>query len=573
MVTDLDGDGDRDVTVGAASGVHWFRNDSIHQTACFVRQPDISTAADHASLPQVAIADVDGDGDPDALSAPMSDGISWHENANGLGSVWVTHAIVTQIGRPYAILPVDLDGDGDTDVVGPVNTVVTNFENVSGNGTSWLSTALHPFFISGPSLNAADLDRDGDQDVLVPYQTGNRLHWLEQPESGGQMWSLRTITTVFAPRFAAAVDVDRDGDPDVVASAGNNLVTWHENVGGSASSWTTHTISGPSTNPFNPHVLRHVKDVDGDGDMDLITDMNTELFWFENVAGGSSWVQHTVATSMFLHHWVDAGDVDGDGDVDGVAVDADVYVWYENVAGNGSAWQRHNADPGPQLGNIGRLADLDSDGDLDVVHARFFQSAVGWSRNDSGQVVTDAVDQVPPGVSNNNVFSMLRLTVTHGGRSGDSDAELARIGLLFEEGPGDPLTSLEANLLVEELRVYRDSNGNAAFDPGIDTLVTTVPTLALTAGVHTIVLPDGDPNLQVALGAPRTFFVVAQITANADQQVPNQFRVTHLALGPSATQAEDRAADTPLTTACPADVTTVMIGPVVPVELTRFTIE
>ena len=65
---------------------------------------------------------------------------------------------------------------------------------------------------------------------------------------------------------------------------------------------------------------------------------------------------------------------------------------------------------------------------------------------------------------------MLRLTVTHGGRAGDSDLELARLGLRFQENePTDPLSTAEANALVEELRVYRDANGNGTFDPGSDT--------------------------------------------------------------------------------------------------------
>ena len=121
---------------------------------------------------------------------------------------------------------------------------------------------------------------------------------------------------------------------------------------------------------------------------------------------------------------------------------------------------------------------------------------------------------------------MLRVTVTHGGRAGDSDLELARLGLRFQEdAASDPLSTAEANALVEELRVYRDANGNGTFDPGTDTLVATIPTLALTNGVQTIAFTDGDPNVQVAFGAPATFFVVAQLTANASEQAPNQFRV------------------------------------------------
>jgi uncharacterized repeat protein (TIGR01451 family) len=59
------------------------------------------------------------------------------------------------------------------------------------------------------------------------------------------------------------------------------------------------------------------------------------------------------------------------------------------------------------------------------------------------------------------------------------------------------------------------------------------------------------------------FFAVAELTANAGTQAPNRFRVVHLAAGPSATAAEDAAADLPLSVACPADVASAVtvIGP------------
>jgi hypothetical protein len=169
---------------------------------------------------------------------------------------------------------------------------------------------------------------------------------------------------------------------------------------------------------------------------------------------------------------------------------------------------------------------------------------------------------------------MLRVTVTHGGRAGDSDLELARLGLRFQEdAASDPLTTAEANALIEELRVYRDADGNGTFEPAVDTLVATVPTLALTDGVQTVGLPDGDPNVRVTFGTPASFFVVAQLTADASEQGPNQFRVVHLGMGPSATHAEDAAADIVLAPIGPSDFQSDIVGRITPVELSGFTVE
>jgi hypothetical protein len=69
-----------------------------------------------------------------------------------------------------------------------------------------------------------------------------------------------------------------------------------------------------------------------------------------------------------------------------------------------------------------------------------------------------------------------------------------------------------------------------------------------------------------------TYFVVAELSATASGQTPNQFRVTLLQTGASASRVEDLGFDIPLRLACPADVSST-IRQVVPVELTGFAIE
>ena len=71
---------------------------------------------------------------------------------------------------------------------------------------------------------------------------------------------------------------------------------------------------------------------------------------------------------------------------------------------------------------------------------------------------------------------------------------------------------------------------------------------------------------------PRRYFVVTEITANANTQTPNRFRVTNLGVGPSASRAEDRTYDIPLRLACPGDVPSSVLAPT-PVQLMDFRIE
>jgi hypothetical protein len=141
--------------------------------------------------------------------------------------------------------------------------------------------------------------------------------------------------------------------------------------------------------------------------------------------------------------------------------------------------------------------------------------------------------------------------MTHRGCAGDGDEELATLGLLFEEAPGDPLSSAEANALIDSLAVYRDT-GSGVFEAGSDTLVGSLGTLTLTAGTQTLTLTDGHAGAQVVFGTPGTFFAVVTLTSDANSQTPRWFQVTHVA--ESGSTAEDRSFDIPLVMEPAADV-------------------
>ncbi|MCA8955381.1 MAG: VCBS repeat-containing protein [Planctomycetes bacterium] len=86
--------------------------------------------------------------------------------------------------------------------------------------------------------------------------------------------------------------------------------------------------------------------------------------------------------------WVQAGDMDGDGDMDVVAGGGNALYIYENTGG-GRSWTRHgNLDSTSQLGaNAGVLFDVDRDGDLDVLSAKYI-GELGWWENPGGALRT-----------------------------------------------------------------------------------------------------------------------------------------------------------------------------------------
>ena len=186
---------------------------------------------------------------------------------------------------------------------------------------------------------------------------------------------------------------------------------------------------------------------------------------------------------------------------------------------------------------------MDGDGDLDVLSASRIDDKIAWYENRGGQFALATADTAPAVLLQGDTSDLLEIVMTHRGRAGDSDEELATLELLFEEAPGDPLSSAEANALIETLAVYRDT-GSGVFEAGSDTLVASVGTLSLTAGTQTLTLPDGDAGAQVVFGTPGTFFAVVTLTSDANSQTPHRFRVTHLT--ESSSTAEDRAIDIPL---------------------------
>lgn len=66
----------------------------------------------------VCVGDIDGDGDIDVISASRNgDKVVWHENTNGLGNFDIEHIVSDNLNEPNSLFVVDIDGDGDLDIV------------------------------------------------------------------------------------------------------------------------------------------------------------------------------------------------------------------------------------------------------------------------------------------------------------------------------------------------------------------------------------------------------------------------------------------------------------------------
>ena len=226
-----------------------------------------------------------------------------------------------------------------------------------------------------------------------------------------------------------------------------------------------------------------------------------------------------------------------------------------NTAGDGTAWTEHTVD-----GSFGgafsvHAADVDGDGDLDVLGAAVFADDIAWWENRGGQFGLPTVSSATTHIAPPSDAAVLRVHPTHNGRTGDTDVELVTIELLFDDGT-TALTDPQANSAIDMVKVYRD-DGSGVFDAP-DTQVGAVGPLSLTAGVQTIPFVDGDMNVQLPFGTTPLYFVVIDFKSGATF---NPLRVTHLT--ESSSTGEDRDHDIPLKLEFLANVSTpnlVIIG-------------
>jgi hypothetical protein len=128
---------------------------------------------------RVHAADLDGDGDLDALEIPPSGpGIAWYENTDGRGGFGEKQIIATDALQSTA-RTADIDSDGDLDVL--LKGTVW-LENIDGQASSWRQHVMSSRAKHAGAIFATDLDGDGDVDVLA--EMNDEIIWFENRRPG-----------------------------------------------------------------------------------------------------------------------------------------------------------------------------------------------------------------------------------------------------------------------------------------------------------------------------------------------------------------------------------------------------
>ena len=279
---------------------------------------------------------------------------------------------VDEVGT-RAITQVDIDGDGDLDILSAAA------EAVGGEGKVALYRNLgqlrfepQQVLIEEPAIFVvgADVDSDGHTDVVATTLSG--MVWIRNL-GGGNFEEPAVIADVFAATIVAA-DVDADGDTDLVARGTLGNLTLLRN--GGAGSFELLEINR------NRNTALHAADIDSDGTMEILvgrSDGRIEVY--ESIVSDELPVEVVAASESADVSSIRTADLDGDGDIDVLAAIQDRLVVIRNQSGTLVNDREFNVLGGISLLDVG---DIDRDGDADVFIVGERQGSMFWYENTDG---------------------------------------------------------------------------------------------------------------------------------------------------------------------------------------------
>jgi hypothetical protein len=225
-----------------------------------------------------------------------------------------------------------------------------------------------------------DFNQDGWQDILVLGRVHlHPAYWYENPRGRDGYWQKHYVFERVQGESPPLVDIDGDGRPELICHNGKQWGWIAPDWTKPAEPWKFHAVTAASEYQQFYHGTG-VGDVNGDGRLDLILNDG----WWEQPAGkasGGKWQAHPFRFAKRGGAQMFARDVDGDGDSDIItSLDAHGWglAWFEQVGEGGETTFREHKIMGDRSeeSTYGvaftqphalAMADLDGDGLVDLV--------------------------------------------------------------------------------------------------------------------------------------------------------------------------------------------------------------